>query len=348
MGWSPSCPQHLLDKVHLQTSLSSLLLVTSDKLLSLSVSGSISGEPRTVPLPHAHPKSRGLFPLCPSPLPPPASPFCQMTLTCRLSLPRRRDTELRGLPGHPATVPAPQRRGLSSGGSHSPRQAKQHPGAAAPSPGTSLRGWCSSCHQLGRAHPGDGSRCLARAQPARATSSNTADTVGRESGRRLWPSSWGQPPQTPPPLPLGEAGGRVFVCDAHGASVPGWRPGRVSLSHSAPQREPRALRQARRSCRNESVRKGRPGARPAKLHTQPLQDTQGHSRCPLHKDWTRPQTLLSAGLQDPSLIDRAGTARLGLRGTEAPGLPGALAEAACGAPGPDAAAQSSSAAAAPS
>lgn len=75
-----------------------------------------------------------------------------MTLTYRLSLPGRGDTELRGLPCHPATLPPcqphteiqSQFRGLlQAPGKPSSIRVRQGEGvAAAPSPGTSLRGWC--------------------------------------------------------------------------------------------------------------------------------------------------------------------------------------------------------------
>lgn len=72
-----------------------------------------------------------------------------MTLTYRLSLPGRGDTELRGLPCHPATLPAPHRDPVSvQGAPTSTWQTKQHPGEAGRRGGGSsqpwhfLRGWC--------------------------------------------------------------------------------------------------------------------------------------------------------------------------------------------------------------
>lgn len=174
-----------------------------------------------------------------------------MTLTYRLSLPGRGDTELRGLPCHPATLPAPHRDPVSvQGAPTSPWQTKQHPGEAGRSGGGSSQPWHFTARVVlppatswgehiqettadvwpkfnllasasGGRHCREGGRAEALAQQLGTATGDTTST----------PSGGG-----------GQDG--VHVCPERSASVPGWRPRRVSLSHSVPQMEPTALCQA--------------------------------------------------------------------------------------------------------
>lgn len=154
-----------------------------------------------------------------------------MTLTYRLSLPGRGDTELRGLPCHPATLPAPHRDPVSvQGAPTSTWQTKQHPGEEGRRGGGSSQPWHFTARVVlppatswGEHIQETTADVWSKFNLLASASSDTADIAGREEGRRLWPSSWGQPQETPPPLPLGEEGGMVFMCAL--SAVPVFRGG---------------------------------------------------------------------------------------------------------------------------